>query len=96
LLVEGGGKEKEEECFQLPAGFESRRVWPAALIISRLCAEGEHSHWRARQSLGQWLRREGVPGLSGIDVRLLTKKIREKGTLKAKVLLFCCFYEFYY
>jgi carbamoylphosphate synthase small subunit len=70
-----------------PVGFESRRVWPAALIISRQCPEGEHSHWRAHQSLGQWLRRENVPGLAGIDVRLLTKKIREKGTLRAKVLV---------
>jgi carbamoylphosphate synthase small subunit len=62
-------------------------VLPAALIISRQCSEGAHA-------LGQWLRREVVPGLSGIDVRLLIKKIREKGILKAKVLLIICFYEF--
>jgi carbamoylphosphate synthase small subunit len=36
-------------------------------------------------SLSQWLKKSGVPGLAGIDVRLLTKKIREYGTMKAKV-----------
>lgn len=32
-----------------------------------------------------FLRKAGVPGLAGIDVRQLTKKIREQGTMKAKV-----------
>uniref|UniRef100_A0A915EA35 ATP-grasp domain-containing protein n=1 Tax=Ditylenchus dipsaci TaxID=166011 RepID=A0A915EA35_9BILA len=69
-------------------GFESAKIWPAALIVDRICPEGEHSHWQAYQSLAQWLKNLGlVPGLSGIDVRLLTKKIREHGTLKAKLVL---------
>ena len=31
------------------------------------------------KSLGQWLQEEEVPALYGIDTRLLTKRIREKG-----------------
>jgi len=37
------------------------------------------SNWRANSDLDSWLRRRGVIGLSGVDTRALTKKIREKG-----------------
>lgn len=32
------------------------------------------------------MRRHNVPGLYGIDVRQLTKRIREHGTMKAKLV----------
>lgn len=38
-----------------------------------------YSHWEAKSSLGDWLKEEGIPGIGGIDTRLLTKKIRDKG-----------------
>ncbi|KAL3102816.1 hypothetical protein niasHS_000774 [Heterodera schachtii] len=73
---------------QLPTKcFESTQIWPAALVVNRICPEGEHSHWEAVQSLSNWLSKAGVPGLSGVDTRLLTKRIRENGTLKAKLVL---------
>ncbi|CAI4225817.1 unnamed protein product [Auanema sp. JU1783] len=75
------------DSFGLPAHFESDRVWPAALVVDRLCPEGEHSHAEAVESLNQWLSRSGVPGISGIDIRMLTKKIREQGTMKAKLVI---------
>ncbi|CEF65096.1 CAD protein [Strongyloides ratti] len=68
-------------------GFESSKVWPAALIVDRVCPDGEHSHHEAVSSLSDWLKKHGVPGLTGIDVRCLTKKIRENGTLKAKIIM---------
>ncbi|GMS99898.1 hypothetical protein PENTCL1PPCAC_22073 [Pristionchus entomophagus] len=67
--------------------LESDRVWPTALIVDRLCPDGEESHYESVQSLSQWLRKAGVPGLSGIDVRQLTKRIREHGTMKAKIVI---------
>ncbi|UMM16623.1 hypothetical protein L5515_013559 [Caenorhabditis briggsae] len=73
--------------FGLPAEFESDRVWPAALIVEKLCVDGEHSHWQAVQSLSEWLRKADVPCLSGIDVRQLVKKIRETGSMKAKLVI---------
>lgn len=75
------------EDLLLAHGFESNKIWPAALIVDRICPDGEHSHWEAIQSLSVWLRNNGVPGLAGIDVRLLTKKIRENGILKAKLVI---------
>uniref|UniRef100_A0A158P6G4 ATP-grasp domain-containing protein n=1 Tax=Angiostrongylus cantonensis TaxID=6313 RepID=A0A158P6G4_ANGCA len=49
--------------------------------------KNEHNHWQAVESLTSLLRKAGVPGLSGIDIRMLTKKIREQGTMKAKLVI---------
>lgn len=38
-----------------------------------------YSHWEAKSSLGDWLKEEGIPAIGGIDTRLITKKIRDKG-----------------
>ncbi|EGT53945.1 hypothetical protein CAEBREN_00860 [Caenorhabditis brenneri] len=70
-----------------PAEFESDRICPSALIVEKLCVDGEHSHWQAVQSLSEWLRKADVPCLSGIDVRQLVKKIRETGSMKAKLVI---------
>lgn len=41
------------------------------------------SSWRSRLDLSGWLAQNGVPGISGVDTRFLTRKLREQGTLKA-------------
>ncbi len=41
------------------------------------------SNWRSTCTLPEWLAQSGVPGISGIDVRFLTRKLRDGGTLKA-------------
>ncbi len=41
------------------------------------------SSWRAALSLSDWLARHGVPGISGVDTRFLTRKLRDGGTQKA-------------
>ncbi len=41
------------------------------------------SNFRSLSNLDDFLKEEGVPGIHGIDTRELTKKIREKGTMKA-------------
>jgi carbamoyl-phosphate synthase small subunit len=41
------------------------------------------SNWRAQTDLSSWLARHGVPGISGIDTRAITRKLREKGTMRA-------------
>lgn len=38
-------------------------------------------------SLSQWLREEGVPGISGVDTRLLTKKIRDRGAMLGRIVV---------
>jgi carbamoyl-phosphate synthase small subunit len=41
------------------------------------------SNWRSCESLPDYLARHGIPGLSGVDTRALTRKIRQHGVLKA-------------
>ncbi|MBN2615616.1 MAG: glutamine-hydrolyzing carbamoyl-phosphate synthase small subunit [Bacteroidales bacterium] len=64
--------------------FESEHVHVTAMIISDYSEK--HSHWNASKSLSQWLIEEKIPGLFGIDTRKLTKHIREKGSMLAKIV----------
>ena len=60
--------------------MESNKIWAAGLIIGELC--DMPSHWNMSQTLSQWLQKEGIPGIEGIDTRQLTKKLREQGTVE--------------
>lgn len=64
--------------------YESEQIHVTGLIISDY--SHEYSHWNADKSLGEWLQEEKIPGLYGIDTRELTKLIREKGSMKAKII----------
>ena len=41
------------------------------------------SNWRATQGLPQYLREHGIPGISDIDTRALTRHIRTRGAMRA-------------
>jgi len=43
------------------------------------------SNWRASLSLSDWLAQYGVPGISGVDTRWLTRKLRDGGTQKGAI-----------
>jgi carbamoyl-phosphate synthase small subunit len=43
------------------------------------------SNWRSALSLSDWLAQHGVPGISGVDTRWLTRKLRDGGTQKAAI-----------
>ena len=76
--------EQEANVHRLPADFESSQIHVAALVVGYYSEE--FSHYLAKSSLGEWLRENGIPAIYGIDTRALTKKIREKGSMLAKVL----------
>ncbi|MGY3765092.1 carbamoyl phosphate synthase small subunit [Vagococcus vulneris] len=44
------------------------------------------SNWRSQMTLDEFLKSKGIPGISGIDTRALTKKIRDAGTLKGSII----------
>jgi len=67
----------------LPARFESDKIHLRGLIVSEYCEQP--SHWDCDQTLAQWLRREKIPAVSGIDTRALTKKLREKGVMMGRI-----------
>jgi carbamoyl-phosphate synthase small subunit len=58
---------------------ESRRPFCAGVVVRDLAPH--HSNWRATASLGDLLVRHGVPGISGIDTRRLTRHLRDEGAL---------------
>jgi carbamoyl-phosphate synthase small subunit len=41
------------------------------------------SNWRSEESLHEYLRRHGIPGIQEVDTRALTKHLREAGAMKA-------------
>lgn len=43
------------------------------------------SNWRADCSLGEYLERNSIPGIQGIDTRALTKKLRVRGAMKGLI-----------
>jgi carbamoyl-phosphate synthase small subunit len=58
---------------------ESARPFCAGVVVRDLATH--HSNWRATSSLDDLLVRHGVPGISGIDTRRLTRHLREEGAL---------------
>ena len=55
--------------------FESDRIHARGLIVQDYTEH--YSHYLANRSLGDWLKRNNIPALFGIDTRALTKKIRD-------------------
>ena len=68
----------------LPTFMESDRIYATALIVSDYSEQ--YSHWNAHESLSEWLKREQVPGVTGIDTRELTKVLREHGVMMGRLL----------
>ena len=69
----------------LPTFMESEKIHAEAIIVSDYSEE--YSHWNAMESLSDWLKREMIPGITGIDTRALTKKIREHGVMMGRILI---------
>lgn len=64
--------------------MESEKIHAEAIIVSDYSTE--FSHWNAKESLADWLKREQVPGITGIDTRQLTKVLREHGVMMGKIV----------
>jgi len=60
--------------------LQSKRAQVQGLVVQRLAER--HSHHAADISLGRWLGNQGIPILSGIDTRSLTRRLRERGTMR--------------
>ena len=60
--------------------FESVRPFIHGFVVRE--HEEVPSNWRAEYSLGSLLKEYGIVGISGIDTRMLTRKLRHFGTMK--------------
>ena len=68
----------------LPTFMESDKIYASAIIVADYSES--YCHWNAVESLADWLKREKVPGITGIDTRELTKVLREHGVMMGKIL----------
>jgi carbamoyl-phosphate synthase small subunit len=68
----------------LPNVMESDKIHATALIVADYSEQ--YSHWKATESLADWLKQEKVPGVTGVDTRALTKVLRERGVMMGQLL----------
>ena len=59
---------------------ESTRIQVEGFVVREAC--DKPSHRDAEATVHEFLRREGVPGIAGVDTRALTRKIRSYGVMK--------------
>ena len=69
----------------LPLFMESERIHAKALVVADYSET--YSHWNAKESLAAWLKREKIPGITGIDTRRLTKVLRENGVMMGRIVI---------
>jgi len=62
----------------VPLHFESDSVKVKGFVVHSL---SRPSHWSNQRTLDEWLTEQGVPGIFGVDTRLLTQRLRNKGTM---------------
>ena len=60
---------------------ESDRPQVTAFIVREISPVV--SNWRANETLHSYLERHGIPGISEVDTRALTRRLRDKGVLHA-------------
>lgn len=66
-----------------PSRFESEKMHISGLIVSEYSEE--YSHHEAKASLHAWLKASGVPAITGVDTRAITKKLRERGVMLGQI-----------
>jgi carbamoyl-phosphate synthase small subunit len=62
---------------------ESIHPWVEGFIVKENSAI--YSNWRAKSSLDDYLKKHNIIGISGIDTRSLTRRIRLQGAMKAVI-----------
>jgi carbamoyl-phosphate synthase small subunit len=65
--------------------FESDKIQIRGLVVHELSLTA--SHWNLSMTLDEWMNNEKVPGISGIDTRELTKKLRTGGVMMAALVV---------
>ena len=62
-----------------PRQFESESIKVSGIVVQENCERP--SHWDSRRTISEWMRSEGIPGISDIDTRSLVTKLRERGVM---------------
>lgn len=65
--------------------FESDGVKVEGFVVKELCKHP--SNWRSEMSVDELLKEYNIPGIEGVDTRMLTKKTRIYGAMKAVIAI---------
>ena len=65
--------------------FESDKIQIRGLVIHELSLTA--SHWNLSMTLDEWMYNEKIPGISGIDTRALTVKLRNSGVMMGALVV---------
>lgn len=67
----------------IEADMESKKPWVTAYIVREKC--DKPSNFRCEGTIDDFLKKQGIPGIYGIDTRELTKIVREAGVMNAAI-----------
>ncbi len=70
---------KDLDSMGLPNQFESESIKVSGIIVQEWCEKP--SHWASTQTVSEWMKSEGIPGIAGVDTRALVSRIRERGVM---------------
>ncbi len=63
--------------------FESRRIQVAGLVVREHCPSP--SHGLSTATLHEFLASQGIPGISGVDTRAVTRRLRSRGVMMGSI-----------
>jgi carbamoyl-phosphate synthase small subunit len=63
--------------------FESKQIQVRGFVVREYCSQP--SHWQSTRTLHEFLLAYGIPGISGIDTRALTRHLRLEGAMMGMV-----------
>lgn len=78
----GVPSEELNEC-GFSKNFESEAIHVRAVVCAQV--SDDFSHFAAVSSLDRWMAHHGIPGITGVDTRMLTKKLRETGVMLGRI-----------
>jgi carbamoyl-phosphate synthase small subunit len=84
-LIGNYGVPRHDTAQHLHSAFESEAIQIKGLVVSQYSIEP--SHWESASNLDDWLRAHNVPGICGVDTRMLTKRLRLKGSMPGKLVM---------
>ncbi len=83
-LVGSYGVPSPRDRGSIDGPYEADRIQVQGLVVQRPIYM--HSHHAAERSLAEWLAADAVPGIGGIDTRALTIHLRERGTMRGRLV----------
>lgn len=63
--------------------IESNKLWLEGFIVKEYC--DYPSNWRAKETLGNYLKRNNIVGIKSIDTRALTRHLRDNGAMNGVI-----------